>query len=406
MSTENVVIVGAGQAGAWVARSLRAAGSSAKIVLIGAEPHFPYERPPLSKKVILTGDTRGIGLLDAQDIDRLDIAYRHPETVTEIDRVAKHVRTNADEILSYDKLVLSTGGRPRKCTFLGADLPNVYTLRNLDDALRISGRLRPGAHLLIVGGGWIGLELAAAARQLGADVTILESSNRLCERSVPPLVSELLRKMHLQRGVKLRVGTTLTKLISGHAGLLASVEGLPEPITADTVVIGIGIVPNMELACDSGLATNHGIIVDSYGRTSDPDIYAAGDVTCQPTPWARGLVRLESWANAQNQAIAVGSTLAGVQKSHDSIPWFWSDQYDLNLQVLGCPIPRLEPIIRGDSSSGQFCIYQLLDERIVSVVSWNATRELKLAKKLMAARIRVRPEDLTNAAASLEALIP
>jgi 3-phenylpropionate/trans-cinnamate dioxygenase ferredoxin reductase subunit len=403
--TRNLLIIGAGLAGAWVARTLRAAGLSAMITLIGAESHFPYERPPLSKKVMLSGGADGIEILGAEELRRLDIDFRPSETVVRIDRTARLVHTDTGQPLSYDRLAITTGGRARRCAAPGFDLPGVFTLRTLDDALAIAGRLQPEKRILVVGGGWIGLELAAAARQKGTQVTLIEASDRLCARSVPPIVSEHLRSLHAQNGVELHLGATVTRLEAKRSGLSATIEGLDRPLSVDTVVTGIGLVPNVELARDAGLAIDDGIVVDRHGRTSDPDIFAAGDVTNQPSPWAGTRLRLESWANAQNQAIATARTMAGTPQAYDEIPWFWSDQYGLNLQVLGLPDHSAEIAIRGALSNGRFCLFQLNAGRIVGAVAGNAPRDLKLAKRLMAKRIPVHASDLADERIPLERLM-
>ena len=403
VSAARIVVVGAGQAGAWVARSARLAGSAADIVLIGAEPHHPYERPPLSKKVLLDGAATGIDICPPEEWRRLGIDYRPGVAVVSLDRGSREISTDDGRRLGYDKLVLATGGRAALARTPGFDLPAVHTLRCVDDALRISACLRPGARILVVGGGWIGLEVAAAARQRQAEVTVVESGARLCSRSVPPLVSACLRNLHASHGVRILLNTSIQRLSAAERGVVAELSCSGPPERADAVIVGIGLNPNVELAIQAGLKVDNGVVVDEYGCTSDPDIYAAGDVTNQPSPWAVGRVRLESWANAQNQGIAVGKTLAGAPQPYADIPWFWSDQYGVRLQVLGFPDPNAQLMVRGETGS-HFCAFQLVDHRIQAVIAWNRARELKLAKRLMADRTPVSAQELANEAVSLERL--
>lgn len=400
----DIVIVGAGQAGAWVARSLRTAGSAANIVLVGDEQHLPYERPPLSKALMLDGDRSGLELLGAKELDRLRISFLRSERIISIDRNNKSVRAHSGAVLPYDKLVLTTGGRARRLDLTDTHLPNALTLRTIEDAEMIAERLRPGANALIIGGGWIGLELAASARRKGCQVTLVEAGSRLCARSVPPIVSDYLARLHVEQGVSIRLGVSVAALKPLQDGLLAEFKNGADSVRADFAIVGIGLTPNVELAQKAGLEVDNGILVDRFGCTSDPDIYAAGDATSQVSPWRQGRVRLESWANAQNQGIAVGSTLAGYPKPHEEIPWFWSDQYQLNLQILGFPNSELETIARGSIESGKFCLFQLVDQRIHAVIAANAARELKLAKRLMLGRVQVRPEDLANDSVRLDRL--
>ncbi|HVO47901.1 MAG TPA: FAD-dependent oxidoreductase [Steroidobacteraceae bacterium] len=403
LSAARIVVVGAGQAGAWVARSARLTGSAADIVLIGAEAHHPYERPPLSKKVLLDGAATGIDICPPEEWRRLGIEYRPGAAVVSLDRGSREISTDDGRRISYDKLVLTTGGRPILARTPGFDLPAVHTLRCLDDALRISACLRPGARILVVGGGWIGLEVAAAARQRQAHVTVVESRSRLCSRSVPPLVADCLRYLHASHGVRILLNTSIQRLSAAERGVVAELSGSNPPETADAVIVGIGLEPNVELAIQAGLKVDNGVVVDEYGCTSDPDIYAAGDVTNQPSPWAGGRVRLESWANAQNQGIAVGKTLAGASQPYADIPWFWSDQYDVQLQVLGFPDPNAQLVVRGETGQN-FCAFQLVDQRLRAVIAWNRARDLKLAKRLMTDRTPVSAHALANEAIGLESL--
>lgn len=380
-----VVIVGAGQAGAWVARTVRENAAEAQITLIGEEVHEPYERPPLSKGVMSGAESSPPCVLSAMQAQELNIDMRLGITVTSIDRVEKRVRLSTGEEASYDKLVLATGGSARRPNIPGIDLPGVHTLRTLDDAVRLRTDMQTGKSLLVLGGGWIGLEVAATARQLGMSVTLIEGGSRLCARSVPPDVSDFLLARHLREGVNVHLNGALTAIRNDTDGRLRAVTHYGEQ-SFDAIVVGIGLDPNTALAKGCGLEVSNGVLVDILGRSSDLNIYATGDVANQPCTWNGGdpgsRIRLESWANAQNQGIAVGRALTGYKANYSQdIPWFWSDQYDLNLQVLGIPTSGGKNVWRGSPESGKFCIFQLVDERIQSVIAVNMARELKIAKR-------------------------
>lgn len=287
--------------------------------------------------------------------------------------------------VAYDRLVLATGGRARKPDIPGSSLDGVYTLRCLDDAARLRGVLQPGRRLLVVGGGWIGLEVAATARRLGLQVSLIESGSRLCARSVPASVSGYLLGLHRRQGVEVHLGGAVTAIERAHGDGPLRVHthvGLHE---TDAVVFGIGLEPDTALARACGLQVDNGIVVDACGQTSDPAIYAVGDVANQPCAWLGAppdtRLRMESWANAQNQGIALGAALAGKAMPQQDIPWFWSDQYDVNLQVLGVPSEAGVHVLRGSVDDGKFCLFQLMDDRLHAVVAVNMAKELKLAKR-------------------------
>mgnify|MGYP001810368572 CR=1 FL=1 len=377
-----VVIVGAGQAGAWDARSLRGNGYEHGITLLGRERFAPYERPPLSKSMLSSAGEHPPVLLTPQQCDGLRVDFQPNTEVINIDRVNHVVTCATGAVFAYDKLVLATGGQPRTLTCPGADLPSVYTLRTIDDSRAIAKVLVPGKRLLVIGGGWIGLEIAAIARRKQVNVVVLEAGARLCARSLPPLLSDFLLERHVREGVDVRTLTTLSALEKGrHSALRVELPGGAEEF--DAAVVGVGLSLNTTLAVNAGLEVQDGIVVDKTGRTSDPDIYAAGDVANQPCSWTNGRLRFESWANAQNQAIAVGKVIAGLEVSYDEIPWFWSDQYDLNLQVIGVPANDLECIVRGSVGERAFSVFQMSDGKLRSVIALNAPRDIKLAKRWM-----------------------
>lgn len=375
-----VVIVGAGQAGAWVARSLRDSGHEGGITLLGREPSAPYERPPLSKGVLSGAEAHPPVLLTPQQCNAQRVDFRPCTEVVKIDRNKHEVQCADGATFAYDKLVLTTGGQPRQLSCPGADLPGVHTLRTIEDSRAIAKLLQSGKRLLVVGGGWIGLEIAATARSKQVEVVLLEAGARLCARSVPPLISRVLLDWHVKAGVDVRMSTAITSIEKGRLRPLQT-KGSLGVEEFDAIVVGIGLAVETGLAQAAGLEVRDGIVVDPSGRTSDPDIYAAGDVANQPCSWTEGRLRLESWANAQNQAIAVGANIAGVMNSYNEIPWFWSDQYDKNLQVLGIPSNQLEGVMRGSVDEGSFTLFQVLNDKLCSVISVNAPRDIKVAKR-------------------------
>jgi 3-phenylpropionate/trans-cinnamate dioxygenase ferredoxin reductase subunit len=280
----------------------------------------------------------------------------------------------------------------------------VHYLRTLDESLAIRSALGPGRRLAVVGGGWIGLEVAATARKSGAAVTVLEALDRVCARAVPPSVSKFLRALHERNGVTIRTSCGVKGIDDRGADGLRLALGDGTALDADAVVVGIGLVPQIALARDAGLEVGDGILVDERCRTSDPDILVAGDCANMPLACLGRRVRLESWANAQNQAIAAAKSALGQDVRYDELPWFWSDQYDANVQLLGLPERWPESVSRGDRNGASFSLFYLDGDRIVAVVSVNAPRDLRAAKRLMQAGKAVRAADLADPAVNLAKL--
>lgn len=368
-----VVIAGAGQAGGWFAKTLHGAGFEGEILLVGEERHPPYQRPPLSKEV-LVGDRppESTYLWPAG----LAVDFRGGTRVMGIDREAKCVELSDGAAVGYDKLVLATGGRVRRLDIAGA-----HYLRTIEDAIGLRAALVRGGSVLVIGGGWIGLEAAAAARASGCDVTVVEAADRLCGRVMPGIVSDYLRDLHERHAVRVRLNASVN------------------PHTAATIVVGIGIIPNAELAQEAGLDVANGIRVDEFGVTSDPDILAVGDVA------NLNGVRIESWANAQNQAIAAAKTLAGIATPYREIPWFWSNQYHVNLQFLGLPRPGQAVVVRGLPAGDKFTLFFLEGDRIGAVVTANRMGELRAARRLMERDMAVCPDLLADESKPLQGLL-
>jgi len=405
MSDPAIVVIGAGQAGGWAARTLRDEGFEGGIVVIGEEPYPPYERPPLSKEVLLGKEPAESSYLWPEgSFDELGIALRTGVGATAIDRAAKTVALSDGGSIAYDKLLIATGGRVRKLPIEGAELDGVHYLRGIDDSAAIRADLGDGARLLVVGGGWIGLEVAAAARMLGAGVAVVEALDMLCARALTPDMAAYLLDVHRDRGIDVRLGTTIEALTGDGRVTGARLSG-GETLPATAVVIGIGIVPNVELAEAAGLDVDNGIRVDALCRTSDPDIFAAGDVTNHPNDLLGRNIRLESWENAQNQGIAAAKAMLGGETPYCEIPWFWSDQYDVNIQLVGLPADVEETVTRGERADGSFVEFYMKGGRIDGAAAINNPRDIRFAKRLMQARKTVDPAALADPSVKLQTLL-
>ena len=397
MTPNRIVIVGTGQAGGWAAQTLRKEGYTGTIVLVGDEPHIPYERPPLSKSV-LSGEApaESTYLIKGEAFDQLALDWRPNVRVTAIDRAAKNVHVSAGEPIPYDKLVLCNGGRARTLQVPGADLPGVFTLRNIEDARALGQALLPGKRLFVVGGGWIGLEVAATARKKGMAVTVVEAMKRLCERTVPSEISEYLSKLHATHGTEVIPGVGVERLSRTAQSMLAVTLSDGRELACDSVLVGIGLIPNDELAREAGLACDGGIVVDAQCRTSDPDIFAAGDVASWHSKWAGRRMRLESWQNAQEQGIAAARSALGLEVDHQPLPWFWSDQYDTNLQIYGVPTSEHRIVVRGSPGSDSFVLFYLDGNVVSAALGPNSARDLRFARRLIEQRKVIDPERLAD----------
>lgn len=401
-----IVIIGAGQAGAELATSLRQQGHAGRILLIGEEPQLPYRRPPLSK-TYLSGDADAESLLlkPQATYEKAKIELLVPARVTRIDRGRRRVVLADGREESYDKLVLATGGRPRRLTLPGADAPNVLYLRTLADVDAIRAELQPQRRLVVIGGGYIGLEVAASARKQEVQVTVLESAPRVLVRVTAPEMSAFYERVHREAGVDVRTGVALERLEVEGGRVTAVVLADGGRIEADLVVVGIGLVPGMELAHDAGLVVGDGIVVDEYGCTSDPDILAIGDCACQPNAWLGRPVRIESVPNAMEQARTAAATLCGKAVGNRSAPWFWSDQYDLKLQMVGLSQGYDQVVLRGDAAARSFCAFYLREGAIIAVDAVNRAGEFMLAKRLVADRRPAAAAVLADDTQPLQALL-
>ena len=378
---DSLVIVGAGQAGAQVAQSLRAAGFEAPIVLVGDEPHPPYQRPPLSKKHLAGEiDDEALHLRPAAFYEQNRIDCRFGVAVEAIDRAALTLRLSDGSQLTYAKLVICTGTRPRALPLPGAGLEGVVTLRTIADVEAMRARLAAPGRVAIVGGGYIGLEVAAVARAMGHEVTVVESRDRVMQRVVSPDVSSFFDALHRENGVDIRLNTGVEGF-SGedHVRAVRLADG--EELACDLALVAVGAVPNEELARDAGLEVDDGILVDAHGQTSDAHIYAAGDCTRFFSARYGRSIRLESVQNAIDQAKAVAAALTGAATDYDPVPWFWSDQYAVKLQIAGLSQGHDTALTVGDPAGQSFYVVYLTQGRIAAVDSINHPRSHMMARR-------------------------
>ena len=397
-----MVIIGAGHAAGQAAASLRQEKYTGPITIIGDEAHVPYQRPPLSK-AYLSGsqEVERVYLRAEKFYNEKDIDLRLSTRATVIDRNAKTVELEGGEKIDYDKLLISTGSRPRKLSIPGSDLNGIHYLRTIEDVDGIRASMSEGANLVIVGGGYIGLEVAAVGKELGLNVDVLEMEERILQRVTTPTMSTYYDALHRGRGVNIHTSTGVTGF-SGNGKVEKVLCGDTE-FDADLVIVGIGIIPNIELAEAAGLHCDNGIVVDDHCQTSDPDIYAAGDCTNHPNALLNRRLRLESVPNAMDQARTSAANMLGGDKSYAAIPWFWSDQYELKLQMVGFSADGNREVLRGDMASNQFAVFYLNDSTVVAADAVNSPKEFMLCKQLVGKSVDA--EVLSDPTADLKSLI-
>jgi 3-phenylpropionate/trans-cinnamate dioxygenase ferredoxin reductase subunit len=401
-----VVIAGAGHAGGRAAEAMRQAGYAGRIVLVGEESHPPYERPPLSKEMLATDyppEKAYLAPLGAWAEKTIEL--RLDARVEAIDRAAHRLRLAGGEALAYDRLLIATGGRVRKLSTHGASLAGIHYIRSIKDSLALKAELRPGGRVVVIGGGFIGLEAAAAAAKLGCKATVIEAQNELLNRVMDPFMGRWFEQLHRGNGVDVLKGVTIER-IEGRDRVEGVVLTSGDRIDADVVVIGIGIIPNLELAADAGIEVGNGVKVDEYGATSDPDVFAAGDVAFHLNPILGRHVRLESWANAQNGGIAVARNMVldGERAPYVDVPWFWTDQFGANIQIAGAPHAWDRIVVRGKPESGKFIAFAMHGAKVVGGTAVNLGRDMRFIKSLVQSGKDARDEDLANEAMQLRAL--
>ncbi len=394
--TETVIIIGAGHAAGQAAASLRQKGFAGRIVMVGDEAYVPYQRPPLSK-AFLAGDLKLERLFFKPEKfwPEHNVETRLSTRVESIDREAKTVTVTDGETLGFDKLLLATGSRARELHIPGHHLNGVHYLRTITDVEAIRPAFKAGSRLVIVGGGYIGLEVAAVGRKNGLDVTVLETESRVMNRVVATEISNFFQQMHTDEGVKLELGRRVQE-IRGNEKIEAVVCSDGFAVPADICIIGIGIIPNTELAEAAGIKCSNGIVVDKYCQTSDPHIYAAGDCTRHHNPLLGRHLRLESVHNAIEQGKTMAASVCGEAIAYAQVPWFWSDQYDVKLQIAGLTEGYGQFVMRGDPAARSFAAFYLQDGKLLAVDAINSPREFMLGKKLIAAGAKFSLDELAD----------
>ncbi|WP_437684098.1 NAD(P)/FAD-dependent oxidoreductase [Sorangium sp. So ce131] len=412
---ETVVIVGAGQAGGEVASSLRQQGYEGRIVLVGDEAHPPYQRPPLSKGFLLGKlQLAQLYLKPEATYERSAIELRLRTRVDAIDRAAQEVALSDGSRLRYDKLVLATGGRARRLGLPGVDegqLGNLLYLRSIPDVDALRAHLVAGRHLVLIGAGYVGLEVAAAAVELGMKVTVIDVAPRVLSRVTGPEVSGFIEGVHRARGVTFRMSAVVKELVVDPSGqavrevVVATGEGGEEEhIAADVVLVGIGLVPNTELAAAAGLPVHDGIVVDELARTSDPAVLAVGDCANQPSAYAGRRIRLESVPNAMEHARVAAATLLGKPAPSPAVPWFWSEQYGMRLQMVGLSAGYDRCVIRGSMEARAFAAFYLAGGHLLAADVIGRPPDFLAAKKLVAAKAVIDPAVLADETVPLASL--
>ncbi|PHR76049.1 MAG: pyridine nucleotide-disulfide oxidoreductase [Henriciella sp.] len=402
-AAQKIVIIGGGQAGAQVVQSLRQFGYEGDLVLVGDEAALPYQRPPLSKAYMKgeLGEDR-LYFKPAAWYEDNKVETLLSQRVEKIDRARRQVTLEHGGHLDYDALIIATGSRPRPLPVEGADLENVFDLRGLADVEHIQPKMIPGHRLVIVGAGYIGLEAAAVARQLGLEVRVLEMEQRALARVTSPVISSFYEALHMEHGVDVRCGARLARLKGEDGKLTHAVLASGEEIEADMVLAGIGIVPNVELAEDAGLPVKNGIIVDEDARTSDPRIFAAGDCTVRPLAHYARTGRLESVHNAIEQGKLAAAAIMGKPRPALDCPWFWSDQYDIKLQIAGLSMGYDEIVVRGDIEAKKFAAFYLKNGLLIAVDAINSPPEFIASKRLIMSGASVASETLKDTSISMK----
>ncbi|SFR34364.1 NAD(P)/FAD-dependent oxidoreductase [Litoreibacter janthinus] len=397
----HIVVIGAGQAGSSLTAKLRNSGFDGDITLIGAEDVPPYQRPPLSKAYLLGEmEKERLFLRPEQFYADQNIKLRLGAPVTSINRSANTVTVNG-EILNYDQLALTTGSNPRHLpASIGGALHGVHVVRSLDDVDAMGADMAPGKRALIVGGGYIGLEAAAVASKMGLEVTVIEMADRILQRVAAPETSGYFRKLHTEHGVDIREGVGLDRLLGEtHVSGARLTDG--SQIHVDLVIVGVGITPGDALAANAGLTLNNGIETDAHGRTSDPNIWAAGD--CASFPWQGGRIRLESVQNAIDQAELVAENMMGAGKEYVPMPWFWSDQYDVKLQIAGLNTGYDKIAVRHTGDAMSYWYYK--GDKLLAVDAMNDPRNYMIGKRLIEAGKSPSADVVTDPDTDMKALL-
>jgi len=399
----HVVIIGAGHAGGTLAAQLRHFGHTGPITMIGDEPHAPYQRPPLSKAWLKgEADAETLALKPLKFYAEANIDFRPNLRAVKLERSARKVGLSDGSQIDYDILVLATGARAIALPIPGADLVGVMFLRTANDAEALKEQVGPGKRLAVVGGGYIGLEVAASGRALGAEVVVLERETRLLARVATEVLSEFFRSYHEKHGVTFELGASVVGF-EGQNGHITGVKLADGRVLAcDAAVVGVGAHPNDELAAESGLETARGVVVDLEARTSDPHVFAIGDVAHRPMPLYGRMFRMESVPNALEQAKQAACAITGRPAPAGEVPWQWSDQYNLKLQIAGYAFDVDEVIVRGDPATGKFSVFHLNGDQLQSVEAINSPAEFMMGRQLIGNRKRLDKAKLADPSVSMK----
>ena len=402
---EKLVIIGGGQAAIQCITSLRKDDYKGSITLIGEENHLPYQRPPLSKG-FLSGVTENKRLYfkNLEFFQENSVQLNLGVKANEIDRINNLIHLSNNESISYDKLVIATGSRVRQLEFSGSKLNGIHYLRGIDDAKSLKEGLTKSKNIVIVGAGYIGLEVAAVATEFDIKITVLEMADRVMSRTVDPIISEYYQALHSKYGIEFVLNESLEKVEGKEyveSGICASGSSIP----AELVVIGAGVLPNIELAEKSGLHCDNGIYVDVYGQTEDKKIYACGDCTNHPNERLNRRLRLESVHNAMEQSKTVSSSIMGNKIAYNQIPWFWSDQYDHKLQIVGISGEHDEVLVRGSPGESKFMLFYLKEQKLIAVDAVNNPKEFLICRKLVENQVKITSDDILNQSKDLNDLI-
>ena len=400
-----IVVIGSGQAAIQTVMSLKRNEFTGSIKVIGEEDHLPYQRPPLSKDFLLEEyKPERVSLKKKEFYEENGVDLILGKRAESIDTILKEITLSDENKIRYDQLIIATGSRVRKLNVPGSDKKGIYYLRDLDDANALKQRLKKNKKMVIVGAGYIGLEVASVAASLGVEVTVIEMANRVMNRTVDPMISSYYQKLHESHGVKIHLDNGLKAFEGGDSvnAVLCS-DGLM--LEAELVVIGAGVLPNQEIAIEAGLECNNGIMVNEFGETSTAHVYACGDCTNHPNKGLNTRLRLESVHNAMEQSKTVANTIMGNKEPYDQVPWFWSDQYDHKLQLVGISGEHDETIMRGSESEQKFLLFYLKNSELIAVNAINSSKEFLICRKLVANKVKISSDVIKDQSVNLNDLL-
>ena len=400
-----IVVIGSGQAAIQTVMSLKRNEFTGSIKVIGEEDHLPYQRPPLSKDFLLEEyKPERVSLKKKEFYEENGVDLILGKRAESIDTILKEITLSDENKIRYDQLIIATGSRVRKLNVPGSDKKGIYYLRDLDDANALKQRLKKNKKMVIVGAGYIGLEVASVAASLGVEVTVIEMANRVMNRTVDPMISSYYQKLHESHGVKIHLDNGLKAFEGGDSvnAVLCS-DGLI--LEAELVVIGAGVLPNQEIAIEAGLECNNGIMVNEFGETSTANVYACGDCTNHPNKGLNTRLRLESVHNAMEQSKTVANTIMGNKEPYDQVPWFWSDQYDHKLQLVGISGDHDEVVMRGLESEQKFLLFYLKNSELIAVNAINSSKEFLICRKLVANKVKISSDVIKDQSVNLNDLL-